>query len=688
LDITTNQAGFKSDIMKRKTKQSGLACAGVIIIICFIYAINVQPAVFGNVFDFLFRNSFDSTTCSDLMTFSSYDELIEYLRNNNKGYGYYGHGWEDSGQIRLFSSNSASKSVSIPGISPADNEDFGTLVDYSKTNIQVEGVNEPDVIKTDGRYIYLIANSKIYIIKAYPAEEAELLSEISLGNDFSVSDLFINGDKLIILGTSNRDIPAPEPLKEDYMYYWWPTVTTTVINIYDVSDKDAPGVSKEVEIDGYYFDSRMIGDYVYIITTEDTGLIYREYDGNETISLPQVTINDVTKTLPPDHVHYVNTTEPIETMTHVVAIDLKNKDISQESYMISSSQNMYVSKNNIYLTCTEYEYQESNILAGRLYTSSIENTIIHKIQIKNGEIIYKNKGEVPGRILNQFSMDEHNGYFRIATTIGNVWDREVKSSNNVYILDSDLERVSEIENIAPGERIYSARFMGGKAYLVTFKKVDPFFTLDLSNPENPKVLGKLKIPGYSDYLHPFDENHIIGIGKDTVEALDELKESRGIDFAWYQGIKIALFDVSDFENPKEVSKIVIGDRGTSSPALYDHKAFLFDRDKELLVIPVSVCEIPDEVKEENDGYTGNIYGDFTFQGAYVYKLTLDGFEYRGRLTHLDQQDTIKTGYWGYYGDKEIHRSLYIGDVLYTISDKMIKMNDLGDLSELNSIELA
>jgi uncharacterized secreted protein with C-terminal beta-propeller domain len=229
--------------------------------------------------------------------------------------------------------------------------------------------------------------------------------------------------------------------------------------------------------------------------------------------------------------------------------------------------------------------------------------------------------------------------------------------------------------------------MGEKAYLVTFKKVDPFFTIDLSDPENPKVLGKLKIPGYSDYLHPFDENHIIGIGKDTVEALDDLKENRGIDFTWYQGIKIALFDVSDFENPKELAKIVIGDRGTNSPALQNHKAFLFDREKELLVIPVSLCEISEEIKERNDGYTGNIHGDFTFQGAYVYRLSLEGFEYRGRITHLDDQDIIKSSYWGYYGDKAIHRSLYIGDTLYTISNSMVKMNNLEDLSEISSVEL-
>jgi uncharacterized secreted protein with C-terminal beta-propeller domain len=230
--------------------------------------------------------------------------------------------------------------------------------------------------------------------------------------------------------------------------------------------------------------------------------------------------------------------------------------------------------------------------------------------------------------------------------------------------------------------------MGSKAYLVTFKKIDPFFTIDLSDPYNPQILGKLKIPGYSDYLHPYDENHIIGIGKETVEALDSQIESRNLDFAWYQGLKIALFDVSDFENPKEVSKIIIGDRGTDSPALYDHKAFLFDREKELLVIPVTLHEISDEIKQQYDNYTGSIYGEFTFQGAYVYKLSSEnGFEYKGRITHLDEDDIIQSGYYGYWGPSTISRSLYIDNVLYTISNNMVKMNDLGTIGELGNVNL-
>jgi uncharacterized secreted protein with C-terminal beta-propeller domain len=375
-------------------------------------------------------------------------------------------------------------------------------------------------------------------------------------------------------------------------------------------------------------------------------------------------------------------------MTHVISINIYDDEVNQKSFLLGSSQSMYVSKNNIFLAYTKYNYVYPIPLIGGSGDGNIESTILHKISINDGDISYVAQGEVPGRVLNQFSMDEHDGFFRVATTVGNVWDQDVKSSNNVYILDKDLNRISEIEDIAPGEQIYSARFLGGKAYLVTFKKIDPFFTLDLSDPYNPKILGKLKIPGYSDYLHPYDENHIIGIGKDTVEALDSLKESRNLDFAWYQGLKIALFDVSDFKNPKEVAKIIIGDRGTDSPALYDHKAFLFDREKELLVIPVNLFEISDEIKEQYDEDTGSLYGEFTFQGAFVYRLSLEnGFEFKGRITHLDDEDILKSGYYGYWGSSSISRSLYIDDVLYTISNNMIKMNNLETLIEINSIKL-
>ena len=250
--------------------------------------------------------------------------------------------------------------------------------------------------------------------------------------------------------------------------------------------------------------------------------------------------------------------------------------------------------------------------------------------------------------------------------------------SNVYILDENLSIVDGIEGLAPGERMYSARFMGDRCYLVTFKKVDPLFVISLEDPTKPRILGKLKIPGYSDYLHPYDENHLIGIGKWTVEAEEG-------DFAWYQGVKISLFDVSDVEHPREIDSYIIGDRGTDSPVLRDHKALLFDKDLNLLAIPVLVAEI-DESKYPN-GVPPNAYGDYVWQGLYVFNITESSIEFRGGITHIEDQTAfLKSGYW-FYSEYAVKRALYIDNVLYTISDKMIKMNDLVNLEEIGSLML-
>ena len=608
----------------------------------------------------------------ELKNFQSYDELLEFLADRYENYS--GYGWNGRGDIML-------EFADVNKASSADSNDAGgTSVDYSETNIQVAGVDEPDIVKTDGTYLYIIANGKIYIINAYPAEQARVLSEISLEEGVTPSNIFINGDHLVIFGNSY------EYAVGDYLYesnYYWGGSSKAIITIYDVSNRNNPDLENEIEIDGAYFDSRMIGEYVYVIVNEYSSNIFRVIDENETLNIPKISINDNEEEILPDSIYYVDVPELSDSMTHVLSINILDGEVNQKSFMLGSSQSMYVSQNNIFLVYGLYHYIEP--LIDGVGGGYEQNTIIHKIAVDAEDISYAAQGEVPGRVLNQFSMDEHNSYFRVATQVdGNWWSDS--QTTNVYILDENLERISEIENIAPGEFMHSARFMGDKAYLVTFKKVDPFFTLDLSDPHHPKIMGELKIPGYSDYLHPLDENHIIGIGKDTVEP--ENGESWGRDFAWYQGIKIALFDVTDFNNPKEVAKIIIGDRGTDSPALYDHKAFLFDLEKELLVIPVRLCEIRDEVKQQNDGYTGSTYGEYTFQGAYVYQLNIeDGFKYKGRVTH--GTDENQGGYWwGSWGGTTISRSLYIGETLYTISEAMVKMNDLDTIEEINSVTLA
>ncbi|CAK4820236.1 unnamed protein product, partial [Aphanomyces euteiches] len=214
-------------------------------------------------------------------------------------------------------------------------------------------------------------------------------------------------------------------------------------------------------------------------------------------------------------------------------------------------------------------------------------------------------------------MDEYGGYFRIATTTGEAWrNDEQTTKNNVYVLNEALEITGKLENLAPGERIYSTRFMGNRAYIVTFKQVDPLFVIDLTHPQAPKVLGSLKIPGFSDYLHPYDENHIIGFGKDTVEMSNGNGGIAGVGSttAFYQGMKIALFDVTDVSHPIEMFKESIGDRGTDSELLHNPKALLFNKEKGLLAFPVTLMKIDPNSKEQPAlNNPSPAYGQFAYQ---------------------------------------------------------------------------
>jgi hypothetical protein len=274
------------------------------------------------------------------------------------------------------------------------------------------------------------------------------------------------------------------------------------------------------------------------------------------------------------------------------------------------------------------------------------------------------QGKVPGNELNQYSMDEYGEYFRIATTS---W-AEGFQHNSLYVLNMNLSIVGKL-NITFGENFHAARFMGDRCYLVTFKNTDPLFVINLTDPTFPTILGELNIPGYSDYLHPYDENHLIGVGKETVEA-------EGGNFAWYQGIKISIFDVTNVSNPVQMSSVTIGDRGSDSPVLSDPKAFLFDKEKDLLVIPVTVAKV-----DTSQYSSPSAYGTPVWQGAYVYNVTLTyGLALGGKITHGENIGLPPSNLY-------VNRSLYIGNVLYTVSEGKIKLNSLVDLAFLKEVTL-
>jgi len=592
-----------------------------------------------------------------LKSFASYEELKSFVRaslqTTYEGRG----GWLDFfGTPRPMALNEAA----VP---------TRAVPSYSTTNVQVEGVDEADVVKTDGEYIYVVSDNIVFIVKAYPPEGAKILSRIKLNG--TVMGIFVNQDKLAVFEGGGSGFYEP---------------SQTYIKVYDMSDRGSRVLKRNLSLDGWYFNSRMIGDYVYGMINSPATLVEDE------VPLPKIGLGGRAQEIHASEVHYSDIPDYFYMFTTIVAVNIQNdgEEPTHKTLLLGATSSMYVSLDNIYITVPKWmtsKLEATGTVVGKIARgiSSIistngESTVIYRVHVKADRITCDASGEVPGIVLNQFSMDEHNGYFRVATTTGQVARSlgEATSRNHVYVLDMNLNVVGKLEDLAPGETIYSARFLGDRCYLVTFRKVDPLFVIDLKNPDNPEVLGKLKITGYSDYLHPYDENHIIGIGKETVAAEEG-------DFAWYQGVKMSLFDVSDVEKPKEIAKYEIGDRGTDSPVLRDHKALLFDGSKKLLVMPVLVAEI-DKDKYPN-GVPPNTHGEYVWQGAYVFNISLDeGLVLKGGITHLENStDMVKSGYY-FSSPYSVKRSLYIGDVLYTVSDKKIQMNSLENLHQINEVK--
>ncbi|MDH5754883.1 MAG: beta-propeller domain-containing protein, partial [Candidatus Bathyarchaeota archaeon] len=423
----------------------------------------------------------------------------------------------------------------------------------------------------------------------------------------------------------------------------------TFIKVYDISDRANPVLTRTISLNGTLSGSRMIGNYVYAVVNQPAILP----SSNETdleVFLPKIFIDGAVKEVQPTEIRYVNVSDVFYYFTTVVAVNVINdaQEPTYEPFLTGATACMYVSQSNMYLAVPNTNVWITPLEVGE----AREETLIYRVTLDMEKIVCEDEGAVSGYVLNQFSMDEYNGFFRIATT---KWTND-GSKNNLYTMNMSLNIVGKLEDLAPDERIYSARFMGDRCYLVTFKQVDPFFVIDLSHPAEPKVLGYLKIPGFSGYLHPYDENHIIGMGKQD------------------NNVKLSLFNVTNVTAPTETAKFVVQGEWSDSTVLMDHKAFLFDRSKHLLALPVSISWI--EMK--GDGY----YTKGFWQGAYVFDINRsEGFVLRGNVTHQEVTD-------GWYSEYWVKRSLYIENVLYTVSDKKIKMNSLEDLVFIKEIELS
>lgn len=534
--------------------------------------------------------------------------------------------------------------------------------DYSKTNTQVQGVDEADIVKTDGTYIYYLTNEKLTIINTENARQMKEMSTIKFDETFTPEELFLNNDKIIVIGTRYEYDKTERKIgiDEDYLYPNYMDKTYTSAKLYNVKDKINPTLERTVEVEGDYLTARMIGSNVYIASNKYMYYAYicntyKSTELNEDDFKPHyldTATSNETKSINFDCIYYIPEFEDTNYLNIVAFNITNNQEANVESYL-GAGEEIYASKENLYVTKTKYDYERKN-------KTSI-TTEIYKFNLNNANCTFAKAGDVPGSVLNQFSMDECNGYFRIATTDSTSWNSE-SNTNNLYVLNENLETIGKIEGLAKGERIYSVRFMGNRAYMVTFVETDPLFVIDLSNPTTPTVLGELKIPGYSKYLHPYDETHLIGIGEDT-EVVNYGYGDRVVT----NGMKMAMFDVTDPNNPQELYNVKIGEKGTYSELLYNHKALLFSKEKNIIAFPISI--------------TDNDY-KVTFQGAIVYGVSLEkGFELKTKISNS------ATDYDRYYSRNRVERIIYIKDTLFTLSNGLIKAVDLNTFETKGSIEL-
>lgn len=577
--------------------------------------------------------------------------------------------------------------------------------DHSRTNIQVSGVDEADWAKTDGRFIYQISGSRVVITDISNPDKPRLASELTYGleEQFQPEQLYIDHTSLIVIGHATDygvDTIQPQgeqiavlPESDSMSLLPPPQIKQSVKSyIYDIKSNGQPKLKRMLEQEGSYLSSRKIDDALYIITNKS----YRNYTlyakskafqldastGQQTdfnqlaasfrpVYIDSV-VSDKPQTVSLDDIHYFPDIIDYSLLL-IGAIDLgQPEDQLQLSAYLGSGDKIFVSQRHLYISQVLYKAKGD---AFEMMTK------FHKFRLDYGSVLYMGEGVVPGYLTDPFSMNEHEGYFRVALTNGDATSDHPGESSQIYILDEKLRIVGKLDNIAPGEHMYSVRFIGNRAYMVTFRNVDPLFAIDLSNPQQPKILGQLKIPGYSDYLHPYDENHLIGFGKDTTEIKGFGTNGTR---ALATGMKIALFDVSDVSRPKEKFKEIIGDAGTHSELLNDYKALLFSREKGLLAFPVTLYEIENKEATENADVFG--YSQFAYQGAYVYSIDLEkGFRLRDRITHLSNEDMLKSGMYSYNYSKAVRRIMYAGDILYTLSDAMLKANSLSDLKERGSL---
>ncbi len=492
---------------------------------------------------------------------------------------------------------------------------LGGSSSHGTTNTQVIGVDEDDIVKNDGKYIYVLTDSSIKIIDA---QNMKLMSKTNIENRGS-NGLYIYGNTLIAIGSTFDE-------KQQ-----------TVIELYDVTDKAKPTLKNNFAQDGCYFSSRLTDSRIILLSQhsvhpEDIDLDDRYAVYNDIV--PTVTNGTEKAALAPDMITILPQENDYScTYTVMTTVDLKSDKFEPvTSSVLGSGNDIYCTKNNLYIVATKFVTEGSN---DRIAFTGI-NTVIHRFSLDSGVIRAEATGEVKGRTLNQFSIDEKDNLVRIATTDGN--------ANRITVLDSALRQVAEIEGIAEGETIQSVRYIGNYGYVVTFRQTDPLFVIDFTDMKKPKIVGELKIPGFSSYLHPFN-GYLVGIG------------THGDENGTLNALKISLFDISDPTNPLEVDRFIVQDAYAETY----HKTVMDCAEKDILGFiyrdnysgEANLCTLRiKEGKIEHVGTYSNGKTDESYTGTFY---SPDG-----------ESDTVYYDKAMYAGES-VQRATYIGNTLYTVS---------------------
>jgi hypothetical protein len=576
----------------------------------------------------------------------------------------------------------------------------------SGTNNQVIGVDEADFVKNDNKYIYVVANGKLHIVDAWPAAEANTLS--SLPVEGTPDSMFVNGNRVIVYASIAVNPNDPyyqggyyQPCTYGYECDFAGNGQPTLISVFDITDKTAPVKLREIRTSGSLVNSRRIGNAVHTVLTtpgfqfpgvvqwasvgycDDPDTIWKAYGDLKkqnaklirstpiVAQFPSISDTVFTNGQPQTSVNvmadcagfYAPGVSDGSAFMTVLSFDMSNETTPSTTTVVSRPGAVYASAEALYVSVPQSRDNGYGWYDGM--GGADEASTVHKFQFSKMQpaTAYVGSGVVEGRVLNQFSMDEHDGYLRIATTTGYTPDPNVHSTLSILAPGTDeLVRVGKVENIAPTEDIRSVRFDGDRGFIVTFKKTDPLFVLDLSDPRTPAIMGELKIPGFSTYMHMMDPTHLLTIGYDA--------DDQG-DFAWFAGVRLQIFDVANMSDPKLLHFEVIGTRGSSSEALSNHLAFTYFNN--MLALPMTICE----------GGSGGSFGtNMTFNGLIVYDVTVDGgFHEKGRVAHPN--DASGEGYnngvcsnWWTNASTEVKRSVIMDDFVYSISTSRMKITEM------------